>query len=57
MFSFLTYITKHYGKTEVPIPNSKVEMRALADLREAPGTRIPGSKFFHFNAVFSKKIG
>ena len=28
----------------------------LADLRGAPGTRPPGSKFFHFHAVFGEKI-
>ena len=31
---------------------------SLADPRGAPGTRAPpwGSKFFHFHAVFGKKI-
>ena len=30
---------------------------ALADLRGAPGTRIPpGPKFFHFHAVFGKML-
>ena len=30
---------------------------ALADLRGAPGTRLPwGSKFFHFHAVFGKNL-
>ena len=31
---------------------------ALADPRGAPGTRAPpwGSKFFHFHAVFGKKL-
>ena len=28
---------------------------AVADLRGAPGTRPPGSKFFHFHAVFGRK--
>ena len=33
-------------------------MFTLADLRGAPGTRAPpwGSKFFHFHALFGKKL-
>ena len=35
-----------------------IEYKSLADLRGAPGTRAPpwGPKFFHFHAVFSKKL-
>ena len=35
-----------------------VHQFALADPRGAPGTRAPpwGSKFFHFHAVFGKKL-
>ena len=30
--------------------------RAVADVRGASGTRAPVSKFFHFYAVFGKKL-
>ena len=36
---------------------SKGKKSTLADLRGAPGMRArPGSKFFHFHAVFENKI-